>query len=145
MFKKFKKEKHEFILPFEKITIDKVGKVGGKNASLGEMIKYLKPKGVRIPSGFAITADAYRYFLEKTGLKEFIGDALEGLDTKNLRDLSRRGKLVREKIRATKMPEELRRAIAAAYGELEREYGKNADVACRSSATAEDLPGDSIK
>ncbi|MDO8303214.1 MAG: PEP/pyruvate-binding domain-containing protein, partial [Sedimentisphaerales bacterium] len=61
MFKRFKKEKHEFILPFEKITIEKVGKVGGKNASLGEMIKYLKPQGVRIPSGFAITADAYRY------------------------------------------------------------------------------------
>jgi len=144
MFKKFKKQKHEFILPFHEITIEKVGKVGGKNASLGEMIKYLKPKGVRIPSGFAITADAYRYFLEKTELKEFISDALEGLDTKNLRDLSRRGKLVREKIRATQMPQELKKAITVAYGDLEKEYGKNPDVAVRSSATAEDLPGASF-
>jgi pyruvate,water dikinase len=144
MFKKFKKEKQEFTLPFEKITIEKVGKVGGKNASLGEMIKYLKPKGVRIPSGFAITADSYRYFLEQTGLKGFIAKTLDGLDTKNLKDLSRRGKIVREKIRATQMPKELKSAITAAYGDLEKEYGKNPDVAVRSSATAEDLPGASF-
>ena len=96
--------KDKFIIPFEKITIKDVALVGGKNASLGEMIRYVKPKGVRIPGGFAVTAEAYRYFLEKTGLKKFIKDTLEGLDTKNLKDLSRRGKLVREKIRATEFP-----------------------------------------
>lgn len=133
-----------FIIPFEKITIKDVGLVGGKNASLGEMIRYVKPKGVRIPGGFAVTAEAYRYFLEKTGLKKFIKDTLEGLDTKNLKDLARRGKLVREKIRATEFPKDLSFDIARAYKALEKEYGVNPDVAVRSSATAEDLPGASF-
>lgn len=136
--------KDKFIIPFEDITIKDVPKVGGKTASLGEMIKYLKPKGVRIPSGFAVTADAYRFFLSETGLKEFIKESLDGLDTKNLKDLARRGKLVREKIKATNFPQELAYDIARAYKDLEKEYGINPDVAVRSSATAEDLPGASF-
>lgn len=134
----------EFIIPFEKITIKDVAKVGGKNASLGEMIRYVKPRGVKVPSGFAVTAGAYRYFLEKTGLKKFIKEALDGLDTKDLKDLARRGKLVREKIRATEFPKDLAFDIAKGYKELEKEYGINPDVAVRSSATAEDLPGASF-
>ncbi len=138
-------------LKFEEITIQDVPLVGGKNASLGEMIKYLTPLGVKIPSGFVVTASAYRYFLKNakvkgTGknLENFIKQTLKGLDTKNLSDLARRGKLVRETMRSTELPADLRREIRKGYRDLEKRYGKNTDVAVRSSATAEDLPGASF-
>ncbi len=138
-------------LKYEEITIKDVPLVGGKNASLGEMIRYLTPLGVRIPSGFVVTASAYRYFLKNakvkgTGksLESFIKQALKGLDTKNLSDLARRGKSVRETMRNTELPADLRREIRKGYKDLERRYGKNSDVAVRSSATAEDLPGASF-
>jgi len=126
------------------IGMDDVAQVGGKNASLGELIRAVVPKGVRVPTGFCVTAEAYYYFLKKTGLDAFIATTLEGLNTRNLKELARRGKLVRETLRATPLPPDLERAIARAYGEMEREYGKNVDVAVRSSATAEDLPGASF-
>lgn len=140
----FNKFRTGFILPFDKIRIEDVGLVGGKNASLGEMIRFVKPKGVRIPGGFAVTAEAYRHFLKETGLDKFIEATLAGLDTKNLKDLARRGKIVREKVRSMDFPKDLSRDIAEAYARLEKEYGKNTDVAVRSSATAEDLPGASF-
>ena len=143
-----------FIKKFDDTRIEDVGEVGGKNASLGEMISQLIPKGVMIPNGFAVTATAYRFFLEnssvknkksgKTILKDFIKTTLSGLDTKNLKDLSRRGKLIRETIKAADLPKDLKDAITAAYKEMERDYGKGVDVAVRSSATAEDLPGASF-
>jgi pyruvate,water dikinase len=108
------------------------------------MIRYLEPKGVPIPNGFVVTADAYRYFLEETGLKKFIKDTLAGLSTKNLPDLAKRCELVRNTIKATEFPEDLKQDIIKRYRELEKRYGKNADVAVRSSATAEDLPGASF-
>src|SRR3989338_6987795 len=126
------------------IGMDDVAQVGGKNASLGELIRAVVPKGVRVPTGFCVTAEAYYYFLKKTGLDAFIATTLEGLNTRSLKELARRGKLVRETLRATPLPPDLERAIARAYGEMEREYGKNVDVAVRSSATAEDLPGASF-
>lgn len=129
---------------FKEIGIKDVGLVGGKNASLGEMIQYLEPKGVPIPNGFVITADTYRYFLEETGLKKVIKDTLTGLSTKNLPDLARRCAKVREAIKATDFPKDLRAEIVRRYRELEKKYGINADVAVRSSATAEDLPGASF-
>jgi len=136
--------KDAFILWFEDISMDNVAQVGGKNASLGELIRALEPKGVRIPHGFAVTAAAYFYYLEKTGLDVFIEKTLGTLNTKNLKELARCGKLVREKMRSTPLPADLEKAIAEAYVRMEQKYGKDTDVAVRSSATAEDLPGASF-
>ncbi len=132
------------ILWFEDIGMDDVSHVGGKNASLGELISALEPKGVRIPHGFAITAEAYYSYLQKTGLDVFIKETLKGLNTKNLKELARCGKLVREKMRATPLPADLAKEVKEAYKKMEKEYGENTDVAVRSSATAEDLPGASF-
>lgn len=133
-----------FIKHFEEIGIDDVGEVGGKNASLGEMIVHLAPKGINIPGGYVVTASAYRYFLEKTGLAGFIKQQLEGLNIRNLDELSKRAKAIREKIVDTAFPSELEEAIFEAHKVAEKKYGRNADFAVRSSATAEDLPGASF-
>ncbi len=135
---------NNFIKKLKEVGIKDVAEVGGKNASLGEMIQNLIPKGVKIPDGFVVTAYAYRYFLEETGLKDFIKKTLNGLNTKNLADLAKRGKLIRETIKKSEFPEELNQEIIKAYRQMEKEYGKNVDVAARSSATAEDLPGASF-
>ncbi len=134
----------KFILWYRDITIKDVPLVGGKNASLGEMIKYLEPQGVRVPNGFVITASAYRYFLKKTGLDKFIRKTLKGLDTTDLNNLAKRGAEVREAIKAAKFPYDLKQPIVKAYAQMEKRYGKHPDVAVRSSATAEDLPGASF-
>lgn len=133
-----------FVVEYEKVGIKDVGEVGGKNASLGEMIQTLNAKGVPVPSGFVVTATAYFYFLEKTGLESFIKKTLAGLDTKDLLDLQKRGKTVRDAIMKTEFPDDLAAEILKGYKELEARYGKKADVAVRSSATAEDLPGASF-
>ncbi|MEK7553259.1 MAG: PEP/pyruvate-binding domain-containing protein, partial [Patescibacteria group bacterium] len=140
---------NSFIKQLKNVGIEDVPEVGGKNASLGEMIQNLTPKGIKIPGGFAVTASAYRYFLEKSKIKnqkikDFIHETLKNLNTKNLKDLSRRGKLIREAIKGAEFPDDLKNEITKAYQEMEKEYGKNADVAARSSATAEDLPGASF-
>ncbi len=137
-----KAQKH--ILKYEEVGIKDVGLVGGKNASLGEMIRTLKLKGVPVPSGFVVTASAYFYFLKSTGLDKFIRETLRGLNTKNLKELQRCGKTIRNAIMKTEFPKDLALEIESGYRELERRYGKNADVAVRSSATAEDLPGASF-
>ncbi|MEK7149580.1 MAG: phosphoenolpyruvate synthase [Patescibacteria group bacterium] len=134
----------KFIKHFNEVGIKDVAEVGGKNASLGEMIRHLEPKGIAIPNGFVVTAAAYRYFLEQTGLKEIIKKTLTGLNTKNLADLSKRCRLVREEIKNVEFPQELKTEIIKGYKDLEKTYGKNVDVAVRSSATAEDLPGASF-
>src|SRR3989344_3572551 len=126
------------------VGIADVGMVGGKNASLGEMIKNLTPKGIKVPGGFAVTAEGYRHFLRETKLDEFIKKTLDGLDTKNLSDLSARALKVREAIKKGKFPKDLEEAIVSEYKKLETLRGKNVDVAVRSSATAEDLPGASF-
>lgn len=128
----------------DKIGMENVPQVGGKNASLGELIRSVTPKGVRVPKGFCVTSDAYYYFLKQTGLDNFIVKTLNGLDTKNFKELSRCAKLIREAIRTTPLPEDLEKSINDAYSQMEKEYGKNTDVAVRSSATAEDLPGASF-
>lgn len=132
------------ILWFEDISMDNVAQVGGKNASLGELIRDVESKGVRVPHGFAITATAYYHYLKETGLDMFIEKTLQGLDTKNLKELARCGKLIREKMRTTNVPADLEKAIIEAYERMETQYGKQVDVAVRSSATAEDLPGASF-
>ena len=134
----------EFILWFGDLTIADVPRVGGKNAALGEMYANLVPLGVNIPDGFALTADAYRFFFEKTGLDKLVREILSDLDTHNLKNLQARGRKVREAILSSSLPPALNDAIARAYAEMERRYGKDVDVAVRSSATAEDLPGASF-
>ena len=128
------------ILWFEEINIDDVPRVGGKNASLGEMVRGLGARGVKVPNGFAITADAYRRFLQKAGLDQIIRETLEGLDTRDLENLRRRGLKIRQAIVSANLPKELEQAIADAYDRLNDQTQGPLDVAVRSSATAEDLP-----
>ncbi len=130
-----------FVLPFSQISIKDIPLVGGKNASLGEMYRKLTPQGVPVPNGFAVTAYAYRYLLKKAGMKQAIQDILKGLNVKDVRDLQRRGKAVRELILTARWPKELESAIRKEYRVLSKSFGVSAtDVAVRSSATAEDLP-----
>jgi pyruvate,water dikinase len=132
--------REDLILWFEDISKNDVSRVGGKNASLGEMVRSLSPKGVCIPGGFAVTAMAYRFFLEKAGLDEKIRDILGELDTETMDNLATVGRRVRRAIRAADFPDELTSEIRQAYERLEEKYGRECDVAVRSSATAEDLP-----
>ncbi|MEM4260860.1 MAG: phosphoenolpyruvate synthase [Candidatus Woesearchaeota archaeon] len=132
-----------FILWFDQLGIEDVSFVGGKNASLGEMYRNLTPKGVNIPNGFAVTAYAYRYFLEKSGIKEKIQHTLKSLNTKDIKNLQEHGHRVREIILGAEFPKELSDEILKAYRDLCGAYNKkreDVDVAVRSSATAEDLP-----
>jgi pyruvate, water dikinase len=130
----------KFIKPFESISIKDVPLVGGKNASLGEMIQKLTPQGVLIPSGFAITAEGYRFLLHENNLTQHIADLLAPLDKKDLEQLATVGQAIRTLINAAPFPQALVDEITTAYAELEKRYGPNCDVAVRSSATAEDLP-----
>ncbi len=131
----------QFIKFFHEIRNTDVAIVGGKNASLGEMYQKLTPLGIHIPNGFAITAQAYFYLLEKGGIKEKIKEILSDVDCIDIGVLQSRAKAVRELIFATPLPKELLSEILAAYKHLSQEYHSNAvDVAVRSSATAEDLP-----
>ncbi len=134
-----KKRSKEFILWFDELGIEDVPLVGGKNASLGEMYRLLTKKKVRIPNGFAVTAYAYHYLLEKAKVKDHIKKALKGLNTHNIRDLAKRGQKVRNIILNAHFPEELKHEIIKAYKKLCKKEGTK-DVAVRSSATAEDLP-----
>ncbi len=133
-----------FIKWWSEVGIEDVPLVGGKNAALGEMYSNLVPKGVNIPDGFAITAEAYRHFLKETGLDEEIKKILSDLDTKDIHNLQKRGEKVRKAILKADLPKDLKEKIGEAYKKLEEKYGKDRDVAVRSSATAEDLPGASF-
>ncbi len=130
----------KLILWFDEIGIEDVPLVGGKNASLGEMYQHLTAKGVAVPHGFAITAYAYRYLLKEAGVEQQIRDVLADLDIEDMHNLAERGEKCRDIIRHAEFPDTLRNAIIEAYQKMEAEYGKNVDVAVRSSATAEDLP-----
>ncbi len=134
----------EHIIWFKDLTIKDVTAVGGKNAALGEMVANLIPLGVSVPDGFAVTAKAYDYFISEAGLTEKIQDILKGLDTRNVPELQRCGKEIRALIVSASFPDDLAKAITDAYETLCKRYGKNTDVAVRSSATAEDLPGASF-
>jgi pyruvate,water dikinase len=125
---------------FSDIGIGDIPLVGGKNASLGEMYRELASQGVKVPNGFAVTAEAYRYFLAQAGLDQSIIQILRGLDTRDIDNLRQRGSAVRNAILAATLPADLQRAITNAYIDLSEGYPGPADVAVRSSATAEDLP-----
>ncbi len=130
----------KLVVWFDQLELKDIPQVGGKNASLGEMIRELTSKGVNIPDGYAVTAHAYRYLLESAGIADEINKLLSDLDTHDIKNLSERGKKIRSLIYNAELPKDLREEIIAAYGKLCDEYGKETDVAVRSSATAEDLP-----
>ncbi len=138
-------EKNKLTFWFNELKISDVPLVGGKNAALGEMYRELTPLGVKIPNGYAITAEAFRYFVEFNNLGLKIKQALKGLNTHNVQDLAKRGKVVRNLILSGGFPEDLAAQIFKSYHELSKQYKtNNVDVAVRSSATAEDLPGASF-
>jgi len=125
---------------FSEIRKKDVAVVGGKNASLGEMYSLLTQRGVRIPNGFATTADAYKYFLKFNKIDEKLEKLFNNLDLNKLENVQKAGKKARSLILGGKFPKDLKEEIITGYGKLCEEYGENCDVAVRSSATAEDLP-----
>jgi pyruvate,water dikinase len=131
----------KYIKFFKELNNKDVPIVGGKNASLGEMYQELVPKGVRVPNGFAVTAEAYWYLLDSANLRGEIKSLLENVDTTDLDVLKVKTKKVRDMIFETPIPADLKDEIIEAYTILSKEYDMSeADVAVRSSATAEDLP-----
>lgn len=152
-------KENAFVLWFEQVNLADIPLVGGKNASLGEMICQLNAKHVNVPTGFATTAYAYRYFVERAGLDQRLRRLFADLDVENVNNLRERGRQARAMILQTPFPPELEQAIIDAYiklcerygnaachgleGQAETEclhYSSDVDVAVRSSATAEDLP-----
>lgn len=152
------KTKNKHILWFKEIRIKDIPLVGGKNASLGEMYSNLRQRGINIPDGFAVTSEAYRFFVRYNNLEEKFKKILKGLDTGNMRNLAERGYRIRQAILAGEFPEGLQNEIVKSYAKLSREYQPHksfrltfnkenhtnhfaggVDVAVRSSATAEDL------
>ena len=135
----------EKTLWFDKISHKDVSIVGGKNASLGEMISKLSAKGISVPEGFATTSDAFWYFIKETGLEEKIAKVFDGLNVNNIKNLQARGKEVRNLILKSRIPKNLEDEIIEKYHQLSQKYKeKSTDVAVRTSATAEDLPGASF-
>lgn len=133
--------KQTFIKFFDELRIKDVPMVGGKNASLGEMYQKLSSQNINVPFGFATTASAYNYFMEKSGLKNKIREILKDLNTHSVQNLMTRGEKVRQEILKTDLPKDLEKEITQAYKKLSSFYKtENVDVAVRSSATAEDLP-----
>jgi pyruvate, water dikinase len=128
------------ILEFASVRAADVARVGGKNASLGELISQLADAGVRVPGGFATTAQAYREFVGQSGLDQRIAKRLSGLDTHDVGALAKAGQEIRDWLIAQPLPERLQREIGAAYEKLADGAGPEASFAVRSSATAEDLP-----
>ena len=133
-----------FVRPFSAISSADVPLVGGKNASLGEMYRNLASQGVPIPNGFAVTAEAYRQVLNEAHAWDALHAAIDGVDPNDLDDLAERAARARNVILGCPLPPELTAQILAAYHDLLEEYGANAAVAVRSSATAEDLPSASF-
>ena len=125
----------ELVLPLEAVGLEAIAEVGGKNASLGEMIRELSAEGVRVPGGFATTAAAYRYFISSSALGQQLHSILDGLDSGDIARLQAAGAAARALLLGSPLPHDLEQAIALAYRAL-----GSPPVAVRSSATAEDLP-----
>jgi len=133
----------EYVRWFKDLSIDDVPLVGGKNASLGEMVRELSAQGVRVPAGFAVTAHAYHRVLEEGGIRDAIRETLAGLDKNDVEDLARRGAKCRSLVREAGIPDDVWSEVREAYATLVAQEGAD-DVAVRSSATAEDLPNASF-
>ncbi|BAZ49207.1 phosphoenolpyruvate synthase [Nostoc sp. NIES-4103] len=128
------------VLPLSNVGIADIPLVGSKNASVGEMMQQLRRKGVKVPTGFATTAHAYRCFISSTGLEAKLKEIFVNLDVENLTNLKQCGKQARLLMLQTPFPVKLQQAIALAYHKLCQNYGVDTDVAVRSSAIAQDLP-----
>src|SRR5438309_1718440 len=129
----------KYVVNFDRLGMRDIEQVGGKNASLGEMIGQLSKAGIRVPGGFATTADAFREFLDRSALAARIEARLKGLDADDVQALGRCGAEIRGWIEATPLPKQLQSEVAQAYEELTGGH-ERVSVAVRSSATAEDLP-----
>ena len=134
----------KFVRWFNEVSIEDVPLVGGKNASLGEMYQQLGAKGVRIPNGFATTAEAYWHLLDYSGIRDKLKRTLAGLDKAKAGDLAGKGRMARDLVYHASIPPDLEHELVEAYQQLCRQYGAEVDVAVRSSATAEDLPSASF-
>jgi pyruvate,water dikinase len=130
----------KYVRFFEEFGIEDVPLVGGKNASLGEMYRKLSGQGVRVPNGFATTADAYWRMLEAAGAAQSLRATLDGLNPSDVADLARRSKQAREIVYGAGLPDDVATEVLAGYRRLQSEYGQDVSLAVRSSATAEDLP-----
>jgi pyruvate,water dikinase len=140
-----RKTDNEHVLWFDHIGLKDIAKVGGKNASLGEMIGNLTSKGIKVPEGFAITTSAFRMFVEGGDLAKIVREQLKGVEPDNPADVAERGAKVRKAFLETEFPEELKREIAFGYWQLGKQLNMpNPSVAIRSSATSEDLAGASF-
>jgi pyruvate,water dikinase len=132
---------NQFILELSEVGINDIETVGGKNASLGEMIQHLTPLGINIPNGFIVTVAAYRKFLEYNNLESTIGHIINSINNDNIESLRRGGQQVRLLLENGRFPKEMSEVIIKAYEKLSSDYKQEfTDVAVRSSATAEDLP-----
>ncbi|MEC8417387.1 MAG: phosphoenolpyruvate synthase [Pseudomonadota bacterium] len=130
----------EYVLWYQELGMHDVGRVGGKNASLGEMISNLANAGVQVPGGFATTAEAFNEFLEQSGLEARIHEVLDSLDVDDVNALTEAGKNIRQWIIDTPFQPQLEDAIKDAFVKLQGDAGEEASFAVRSSATAEDMP-----
>lgn len=133
-------QSENYIRFFEEISIEDIPLVGGKNASLGEMVQILNPVGVLIPNGFAITANAYRALLSENQLWDKLHNIIDPLEEDNLSDLAARGRQARQLIYEVPLPDDLINQIHKAYQKLTQQFDTPISLAIRSSATAEDLP-----
>lgn len=131
---------NQHIAWLHELGMDDLERVGGKNASLGEMISQLDGLGVSVPGGFATTAYAYQEFLNQSGLKDRIDAKLNALDVDDIQTLARTGEEIRQSVMETRFTPELDKAVTEAWAQLEAQTGTDPSVAVRSSATAEDLP-----
>jgi pyruvate,water dikinase len=130
-----------YTVPFEALRLGDIAEVGGKNASLGELISELTPHGISVPRGFALSVRAFREHLFKAGLAEHIYSALAALDPTDVAELAKLGAAIRRQIREAPLPSDVEQELIRSYQELSLSYGEpETDVAVRSSATAEDLP-----
>jgi len=129
-----------YIRSFDQLGIQEIPQVGGNNASLGEMVRELSAKGIKVPGGFAVAAQAYRHFLKHNTLDAMIKKALQELKKGDLQQLPLIGAKIRQWIIRAELPTDLANEITAAYQAMSKSYGDSPDVAVRSSATAEDLP-----
>ena len=130
----------ENVVWLKDVGMSDVERVGGKNASLGEMISGLNSQGVRVPGGFATTAKAFESFLDHSDLKNKINELLSNLDITNIQELSRTGLLIRQWVEEAPFPKDLHQSIVESYKKLTQQLGSDVTFAVRSSATAEDLP-----
>lgn len=133
-----------YVRTFSEIGAGDAGIVGGKNASLGELYRALRPRGIPVPNGFAVTADAYRYVLTKAGAWDALHEQIDGIGEKDVRDFAARAHRAHEIVQNAPLPADLQDEILASFHALQAEFGPDVSLAVRSSATAEDLPGASF-